>query len=968
MKKNGYNSNYEKEIQNLKRWNSNQKDFYHLDLTSDILLSNKDWDVETTLHHIARYMPNLKEVKNFYQCFSKERMMKQFEQGNNEITKEMLAYFEDDSIRPVRYLAHLLKNPKNNHLECILYGMDISLEKEAYEKNLKEQLAIFNALSNAYTNVYLIHKESQRVKVLKLDGYVTTGIEKNENRSYDYDKVLKQYIMERAYPEDQDILYHALRFEQVKKKLAEKSEYTGNYRALEDGTVHYFQFKYVKVENVDFYIAAFQNTDEIVANEIAQRKAKEEQIKIINCLARNYKAVYTVDLKRGTARILKNEDNSSNHLLKNIGHEEFFFEPYLERWIEEDVHPEDQDKLRQQLNIQNLREVFSKQEEYTGSYRIVLNNRVIHYQFNLSISSDANYIVAGFQNIEDIIQKHMLKEKKQRENELVHQKRMEEQLAIFEILSKDYRNVYIANINTGKAKILKISSDYRFDAVEKYIGKEFFFDPVIDIWINNRVYYEDRERMRSQLNTEHLRKFINDEVYIGTYRSVEDGEIHHYQVFVASLDKKGKVIVAFQLIDNIIAEHLKQEKKEKEKEEAYQRRLIRAKQEAEQANRAKTDFLLQMSHDIRTPLNGILGMLEVVNYVHDDIEKRDECLDKVKASAYILLELINEVLDMNKLESGKIILEHIPFDVKEISRNVYLSISQQAAVRGVEIIEEDCTVCHSQLIGSPVHLKRVMMNILSNAIKYNKENGKIYVTCKEISSNNQQMKLKFSCRDTGIGMSEDFLKNHLFEAFAQERPNARSKYGGTGLGMSITKKIVDLMKGSIHVQSEKGKGTNIEVILPFDIDQNYKEETPMETKEELSLQGLKILIAEDNELNMEIVKTLFEHEGATILEAKNGQEALDLFSKSKLYEIDAILMDVMMPVMNGYKATQKIRAINRKDAKEIPIIGMTASAFIEDRIKAKEAGMNEHLSKPISIRQVNKVVSDCIFTYRKNQK
>ena len=947
----------------------NRRDSYHFDLTADCLIGEKsDLNIEKVLQQIARYFPNLQEVKSFYQCFSRGQMLKVFEKGKSEISKEVLAYFGDESIRPVRYHAQLLKNPNTNHIECILYGMDISIEKDQYEQNLKEQLAIFNALAAAYSNVFLIHQDTAEVKVLKLNGYVTTGIDKDANRSYQYEKVLKQYITERVYSQDQQLLLKDLSFEQVKKELSDKSEYTGNYRALVDGEIHYFQYKYVKVENVDAYIAAFQNTDDIVASELEQRKLKEEQIKIFNCLARGFKDVYIVNMKLGTAKILKCEDARISPILKNIQDDEFTFQPFLEQWIMEDVYSEDQEKLRKQLSIQNLREVFSKQKEYTGSYRIFKNNRIIHYQFNLSISDDENVIVAGFQNIEDIIQKHLLEEKKQREKELAHQKRLEEQLAIFEILSRDYRNVYIANIYTGSAKILKLSPGYEFDALEKFKDQEFSYEQVINTWIENRVHYEDRDRLRYQLSTENLSQVLSGHDYVSTYRSIENGQLHHYQLFVAKLDQKGNVIAAFQLIDKIIEDHLIQEKKEKEKEAAYQKQLIRAKQEAERANRAKTDFLLQMSHDIRTPLNGILGMLEVASYSHDDLQKRDDCLAKVKESAYILLELINEVLDMNKLESGKIVLEHIPFDLKEISRNVFTMINRQAEVRGIEIIEEDCKAPHAQLIGSPVHLKRIMMNILSNAIKYNKDHGKIYITCREISSEGNQMKLEFKCRDTGVGMSEDFLKHHLFEPFTQERPNSRSKFGGTGLGMSITKKVVDLMDGSITVESKKGEGTSIDVILPFEIDLSKKEENPMEMQDVVSMQGLKILIVEDNELNMEIAKAMFEHEGVTVLEATNGQEAVDAFRKSQPYEIDAILMDVMMPIMNGYKATQKIRNLNRKDAKQIPIIAMTASAFAEDRIKAKQAGMNEHLSKPISVQQMVKVVSSCVSNYRQKTK
>ncbi len=402
----------------------------------------------------------------------------------------------------------------------------------------------------------------------------------------------------------------------------------------------------------------------------------------------------------------------------------------------------------------------------------------------------------------------------------------------------------------------------------------------------------------------------------------------------------------------------------REKEKVYQEKLLAAKQDAEQANRAKTDFLLRMSHDIRTPLNGIVGMLDVAERCREDISKRDECKEKIRESAQVLLELINEVLDMNKLESGNIVLEHVPFDMKAISKNVFTLVSRQAEVRGIKIIEEDCNVPHYRLIGSPVHYKRVMTNILSNAIKYNKENGKIYITCREIPNNENVVNIEFKCRDTGLGMSPEFVER-IFEPFTQENEKNRSEYGGTGLGMSITKKLTDKMGGKITVESEQDRGTTFDVIIPFEIDKSEEKEKNEETGEiSDSISGLKILVAEDNALNMEIAKFLLEEEGVSVVEARNGKEAVEAFAKSGFFEFDVILMDIMMPVMNGYEATENIREMTRPDAAKVPIIAMTANAFTEDRIATKEVGMNEHLAKPLDIKLVIQTIARNVGTYK----
>ena len=398
----------------------------------------------------------------------------------------------------------------------------------------------------------------------------------------------------------------------------------------------------------------------------------------------------------------------------------------------------------------------------------------------------------------------------------------------------------------------------------------------------------------------------------------------------------------------------------REKEKAYQEKLLIAKQDAEQANKSKTDFLLRMSHDIRTPLNGIIGMLDVAKLCHDDIEKRDECRIKVKESALVLLELINEVLDMNKLESGNVVLEHVSFDMKDVSRNVFTLIGRQAHEHGIEIVEEDCHIFHYRLIGSPVHYKRIMTNILSNAIKYNKEHGKIYISCKELSCDENVANIEFKCRDTGIGMSQEFVE-HIFEPFTQENEVVRSEYGGTGLGMSITKKLTQNMGGTITVESEKGKGSTFDVIIPFEIDKSQVTDKKEETKNtQASIRGLKILLVEDNKLNMEIAKFLLEKEGASVVEASNGKAAVDVFARSQVSEFDVVLMDIMMPLMDGYEATKSIRGMDRPDAAEVSIIAMTANAFTEDRIATKKAGMNAHISKPLDIKLLVKTIASSV--------
>ena len=401
-------------------------------------------------------------------------------------------------------------------------------------------------------------------------------------------------------------------------------------------------------------------------------------------------------------------------------------------------------------------------------------------------------------------------------------------------------------------------------------------------------------------------------------------------------------------------------KQEQEKDEKYKAELLRAAKKAEAANEAKTEFLQRMSHDIRTPINGICGMINVADYYADNMEKQTECRAKIKKTSHLLLELINEVLDMSKLESDEVVLEEIPFNLNSISEEILGVIEHMAAEQNIRIIWEEKEVTHWNLIGSPVHVKRILMNILSNAVKYNKENGYVYIGCREIPSKQTAMTtLEFVCRDTGIGMTEAFQKR-IFEPFAQEHAGSRTKFAGTGLGMPITKKLVEKMGGTISFESKEGTGTTFVIRIPFQIDADMKDRNETEEKTETSIQGLHVLLTEDNELNMEIAEFVLQNEGAVVTKAWNGQKAVDIFRKSRPGEFDAILMDIMMPVMNGYEAAKMIRSLDREDAKVIPIIAMTANAFIEDRMRAKEAGMDEHIAKPVDGKLLVKVINELV--------
>lgn len=424
------------------------------------------------------------------------------------------------------------------------------------------------------------------------------------------------------------------------------------------------------------------------------------------------------------------------------------------------------------------------------------------------------------------------------------------------------------------------------------------------------------------------------------------------------------MLTAIQMFRRRSAREYLAERDRRERE--FREQLMESAEKAEQANRAKTEFLQRMSHDIRTPINGIRGMIEIANYYKDDPDKQTECRKKIWDASGLLLELVNEVLDMGKLESGEIMLEEREFDLKELLDSVGIVVDKQARERGITIITDGYTVEHRCLLGSPLHLRRLLMNIISNAVKYNRVGGEIRLgCCEKPSADPETAQIEFTCADTGIGMSEEFQK-HVFEPFAQERNTARSEYGGTGLGMPIAKSLAEKMGGTLSFVSRQGVGTTFTLSLPFRIcHAPEKRNKPKRLLQTSSIAGLHVLVAEDNRMNMEIAEFVLNVEEASIIKAVNGEEAVRIFADSRPGEIDAILMDVMMPVMDGLEATRRIRAMKRPDARTIPIIAMTANAFAEDRQRAFAAGMDMHIAKPLEGSEMVETLERFVKSSRK---
>ena len=375
------------------------------------------------------------------------------------------------------------------------------------------------------------------------------------------------------------------------------------------------------------------------------------------------------------------------------------------------------------------------------------------------------------------------------------------------------------------------------------------------------------------------------------------------------------------------------------------------------ANLVKSEFLSHMSHDLRTPINGILGMLSILEKSQDDPERQRDCHKKIRVSTEHLLSLVNDVLQVSRLESGRPAEVEEPFDLRDTLEDCITILSSQAEEKGIRLVLEEVSLRHGRLIGNALHLKKILMSVIDNGLKYNRPDGSVFVRVKENACRDGIAEYRFEIEDTGIGIGEEF-KEHIFEPFTQEHPDARTNYNGVGLGMSIVKKLVDEMQGSIRIDSNPGEGSVVQIMLPVRVDETWSGD-PVDEEQDVqdNIAGMRILLVEDNEINCEIVEYILQEAGAETVTAKDGKAAVDAFEASSPGTFDCVLMDLMMPVMSGYEATRVIRGLDRTDAKAVPIIALSANTFEEDIALAKDAGMNEHLAKPVDIHKMFRVMS-----------
>ena len=667
--------------------------------------------------------------------------------------------------------------------------------------------------------------------------------------------------------------------------------------------------------------------------EAAYKKTSEIESTLL-ALCNDYNIVYLCDLENDSLRVIKDTYSLIN---ANLEHS---YSSVFSTFQSIESLKKDNENYLDCLKRENLMETMQNQDELSLQFRfkeIYMETRIVKVPSNHGVK-----VILGSRNINDIVKK------REEQN-----KQLQDAL----IVERTFNNIIraIGSIYMGIATINLVDKTYMILS-NKNLDKDIFkphstgsIEQLKDIFVNVNAAHKYKDDVLEFINFTTLPDRMKDKQMISMELEGISGRWYTCSFIVEKKDKNGNITDVLMTISDIDEiKHKELEVKEKLKEAA---------EKANQANVAKTNFLRRMSHDIRTPLNGIVGMINLAQRYGNDKEKLYECKEKVLTSLDYLLSLINDILDMSKVESNALVLEPKPFDLIETLNSIIAIIETSANEHNIQFIggKSLSYIPHRYFIGSQEYLNRLLMNIASNAIKYNKENGSITLYCKEISSNENMALMQFVCSDTGLGMSEEFQK-HAFEPFTCEGKATITGYSGTGLGLSIVKDIVDIMDGSIEMDSKENVGTTFVVTIPLQMDSNPKIKVQTNEKE-LNLSGKKALLVEDNEINLEIATIMLQDLGLIVTPAQNGKEALDIFEQSDTHTFDYIFMDVMMPVMDGLEATKRIRSLNREDAKTTPIIALSANAFEDDIKECLDAGMNAHVAKPIDVNALKEELS-----------
>lgn len=843
---------------------------------------------------------------------------------------------KDKQYRWYRAIGKPVLNEKGKIVSVCGFFIDIHKHKE---KTLLQQRFI-SGLSHEYVTVWMVNQDLtvELCQQSKKGNHISQEAIEKFAKENNYQKSMEKYALHYVCKEDQEEFLKRVDYRVVRERIKKEKVYPVVFRREYNGDVDYFQVCFAQIsEETDDFVLGFKLVNDIVQQEKERNDRLEEEKQILESLSSDFTAIYYLEVNSGKFEPVHIRDKTNaSELIKNYLEYKDFYE-YTYQYAMKYIPKEEQPEFLWWFSKENLKMLLKNQASLTQHYHSYPNAQNHQYfetkVVKVSEDEESCHVLLGFRYIDDIIEKERAAQKRlqdaldetQRSNEMIS------------TIAKSYSSIYQLDLETdtyerisGSEIIPKsgCASKRMYEVCEQEVAPEY----------RNIIHqFVDIKTLASRLDKE------GD--ILAEYR-MADGNWHKLRYIVRKRDENGKVTQAIATIRTI------SETKRKELNLFF---------EAEQAKREakiKTRFLQNMSHDMRTPLNGISGMLHMADQNPDDLELQKTTRNKIHQSLNYLISLVNDVLDMNDLESDHFTEEEADFDVTKLLGNINIEAQQLAQDKNIQYILDwyEGQLSHSCFRGYPIYLSRILMIVVQNAVKFTPENGEIHVWMNEKILDDSTSLLEFKCKDNGIGMSQDFIK-HAFDLFAQENSSSRSTYQGTGLGLPIAKKLVDYMHGEIHLESEKGIGTTVTIQIPFKLGK------PIENKakftESVSLEGLHALVAEDNDLNMEIVKYMLERNGIQVTCAKDGLEVVSLFEQSQINEFDFILMDIMMPKLNGLDATRKIRSLKRLDSKEIPIIAMSANAFVEDMLNSKVAGMNMHLAKPLDETKLIDALKQC---------
>ncbi len=951
--------------------------------------------------------------------------------------------------------------------------------------------SVFDVLAQDYINVFYFNVETGKGRIMKSGLKNAESLPKSE---FDYEELLDVYVNKCVVPEERDALKQALGLSHLREVCTTQNTFSGNFQAISNGERHNYSYEFRKMMEVNYLVCGFRCIDNLIAARLKEEQAKldeqaehqkvlEEQVAIFNNLSRNFRNVYIADVNKGTVRILKISEDYDYEGIRKYEGKEFPFEEVAKKWIFARVVPSDREYVSRVLSLDAIKKELAKKNDYTGNYRSLENGKVVNYQFLISKIDDSGLVIAGFQVIDKIIEEHLETERRQKAKEEAYQKKLQESYDKLketqDILKASKMGTWTITLVEGKAPTLE--ADELMEELLGVKGMNLTPEKLYDAWFD-RIEQKSVESVLSSVKAMEEKGFDENtylwnhptlgERYVrcgGTAYPVEGGYVlrgYHYDVdysvranaekekklaeatalerqhsevissiariyttiFRANVktheyeiinsvpemyqvapkkgnfdDVKEKIISTFMAEDfrddsrsfldlSTVASRMKNSNtvaseyldpkgnwfltrfiekshdengeleevlyvarsinKEKEQELQAKNALRDALMVAKQASRAKTTFLSNMSHDIRTPMNAIIGFTALARTHINNKQQVEDYLNKIHTSSTHLLSLINEILDMSRIESGTVKLESNPVHVPDVLHDLRTMIQGQVAAKQQNLYIDTLDVVHEDIITDKLRLNQILLNLVSNSIKYTAVGGDISIRVNELPCGKEGFTTyRFSVKDNGIGMSEEF-KSIVFDAFSRERSSTISGVQGTGLGMSITKNIVDMMNGTIEVESETGKGSEFIVTIDFPLAESKVTFTPIKR-----LIGARALVVDDDVYTCQSVSKMLREIQMRPDWSTSGKEAVirakeasDLKDEYKVF-----IIDYMMPDMNGIEAVRQIRKVI---GEEIPIIVLTAYDWSDIEEEARRAGVTAFVEKPLFMSELREALSD----------